>query len=275
MWDDTLKNIHIELISTCNLNCRFCANSFRKTLPLMTLDMFKEVIYQCRDAGITSIRLSPMTGEILLYPYLYDCLDFLETQDYIHQYGFYTNFSVPNIDIEKLHSYSKLKDIIVSINGNSEEEYKFLTRSNMFDIYYSNLEKLKTPKYNTTFRFEIKSKHWFEVFPLRGYIFKLLYLLTNGYNYSFIQESQLDNWAGYFTEQLKSFALSTKNDHTPFGECPVLKSKSIVLSDGSYLLCGCRDINYETCVGNILNTPLNDLLSQKYPVPDLCHKCTK
>lgn len=275
-WDKTLKNIHIELISNCNLNCRFCGISHRQPQEMMSVDTFKKIILQCYDAGINSIRLSPLTGELMLYPHLYECFDFLESQNHIHQYGFYTNFSTPNIDVDRLISYRKLKDIVISINGNDKEEYEYLTQSSCFDTYYENLLKLKHTRYNTLFRFEIKSKHWYSMQPMRGLIFQLLFLLISKYGYSQIQESQLDNWAGYFQDQsieFESLFLKKQTNQTP---CPVLHSKNIILSDGSYLLCGCRDINKETYIGNIHNTPITELEFQKLlaGTPELCKKCT-
>ena len=46
--------------------------------------------------------------------------------------------------------------------------------------------------------------------------------------------------------------------------------------DGDFLLCGCRDLDGETKIGNVFETKLSEILkSKEYNiVPKICSRCT-
>ena len=63
------------------------------------------------------------------------------------------------------------------------------------------------------------------------------------------------------TKLLKQFGLSYYK--LDYKNCNVLYEKPIILYNGNFLLCGCRDLNQRSFISNIKDKPLVEILKGK------------
>jgi hypothetical protein len=217
----------------------------------MDFDLFKKCINQIVISGIKDIRLTPMAGEIFMDPNWKEKLDYIESIKEIESYEFFTNFTVIN-DIEYLSTLKKLNSITISIYGNNLDSFLELTNSKKiyYDQLIKNLRILKDIKIKNL-KIVIKSKlDYFDNY-LKGELFQILY----NFKGNIVQYKELDNFNG-LSNNLNFDNLKTINNIN----CNVLETKNIILWNGDFNLCGCRDIFQKSTIGNIKNTPLKELL---------------
>lgn len=71
--------IVVEILEYCNFKCYFCKAKDITEPKYMPLDLFKRIILEAKEMGITEIDLIPAKGEPFLHPDIYEMLDFLNT----------------------------------------------------------------------------------------------------------------------------------------------------------------------------------------------------
>lgn len=250
MWEKSKKSIYIELSSLCNFDCVFCGNHYRKNKGLMNIDIFKLAIKQICDIGIESIRLSPMTGELFTNRHWKKMFRILEDSSNISQFGFFTNLStLKQGDVLQLLNYKKLKDISVSLYGHDIKSFKLLTGSNEYNHYNVVNNLILMSRISSLF--ESKNLKIYLKTTKDVDILKLNYLK----NLKVEKFTELDNFMGY-SQSLKYPALKTIDYKI---DCQVLTTKNIVLWNGDFNLCGCRDINQLSTIGNIKNKSIKEM----------------
>lgn len=133
--------IVVEIIESCNFKCYFCKAKDVAVPAYMPLDLFKKVILEAKELGITEIDLIPSKGEPFLHPDIYEMLAFLN--EHMKHTIVFTNVTAVNV--------SKLKDVplkriklCVSYYGSTPAKFKELTSMNkkMFDIVHKRLAEL-------------------------------------------------------------------------------------------------------------------------------------
>jgi hypothetical protein len=235
----------------------------------MTIDTFKLCLKQIKELGIKSIRLSPMTGELFINKKWKQIFDIIEEDDEIEQFGFFTNLSrLKTNELMKLLTYKKLKDISISLYGHNFDTFRLLTCSTKLDYecVVSNLKLISRlySLFNSKVKVYLKTTEDINLNQI-SYLNRL----------KVEKFLELDNFMGY-SQKLNYPSLKTTSDKI---NCEVLNKKNIVLWNGDFNLCGCRDIKYLSKLGNIKSKTLNQmyqsneynsLINSRF----FCEKCT-
>jgi MoaA/NifB/PqqE/SkfB family radical SAM enzyme len=163
--------IAIDVIEGCNFSCFFCPAKDIKENVYMDLDLYKRIILEAKELGITIVDLIPVKGEPFLHPDIYEILDF--ANQHMKEVKFITNLSAAIIP--KLQKINLSKTIItVSYYGSTPEKFKELTvtNDNLFKIFHRKLDELKNSglKYEVARRdenwiFDYDDIHPFERYP--------------------------------------------------------------------------------------------------------------
>ena len=130
--------VNIEPTNKCNLKCIMCPrDEMERTLGVMELDVYKKVIDQCVESGVTQITLNGY-GEPFIAKQVFEMID-------------YTMRSSLNLKINTNGHYFKLKNIeklldnpphhlSISLDGATKETYEKVRVNGRFDRLMSNLK---------------------------------------------------------------------------------------------------------------------------------------
>jgi len=251
--------IYIEITNTCNHSCIVCPNSkLNITHNHLPLDVFKKIINICTDCNIFRFGLTPIIGEVLSNPDYKEILMYLEKNSKVLDYHFFTNvLSLNTIDIIFLKTLKKAQ-ITITFDGMNKEDFKFFTGTSEFMECIILLKTL-----NENFIISFKQGN--------NTINSLLKNIIKDKKYYI--EKLNTNWGGLNTSRTQNFPLL--KDYKVHG-CKVLYSKNMIRMNGDFCLCGCRDINHETKIGNIFEETLENIIKSKEynQIPELCKTCT-
>jgi len=224
----------------------------------MSVNDFKYILNECKLNGYNHIGLTPRNGELLSGPEWVNILDILENDEEIISYHFFTNsIFLSDKFFNVFKKYKKCK-LYISLNGSTSEEFMLLNNikdSKGFD------KSIKTILRNITL-----IKKVFLKTSKSNMITKMLYSTDKVYPVNY-----MNNWAG----KINGTPLKDRKNFLVNG-CSVLKEKNMISVDGDFLLCGCRDLEGETKIGNIFKTALDEILKSKeyYITPKICSRCT-
>ncbi len=254
--------LSIENSSICNFNCIFCGYNNRTEKGIMPLDLFKECVDQSLECGIQRIKFSPLTGDPFADPNIIQKIDYIK--DKMQHFKLYTNLS--------LASTNQLQDLIdlemdhmlrITIYGHDLESFLFFTRSKK--EYYNNILKnlnflSQYPEYSEKIYVSIRSPKEYKI--TNGELFLHLFKVLQYKKGLYYQHYDIDNYMNSAQDELiKEFGFHYHESKTDI--CTVLDRKHIILNNGDFLLCGCRDIERRSKVGNIKDTKLIDLIKLK------------
>src|SRR5262249_44933139 len=91
---------------------------------------FRNCISQALDLGYDDFDLTPCTGDVFMDRHLFNKLGFLESEDRVKTYGFFTNFTIPKAShIEAVHQFKKMGSLAISIYGHDLASFKAITKS--------------------------------------------------------------------------------------------------------------------------------------------------
>jgi len=71
-----LEDISLETTLNCNSRCLMCYHYYKKLQGFMSMDLFKKIIDDCHQNGITTVGLS-VYGEPFLDPYFFERVEYL------------------------------------------------------------------------------------------------------------------------------------------------------------------------------------------------------
>lgn len=133
-----LSGCYIELTSRCNLRCKHCYNDSGELKNEISLDVFKKTIDCLPNNESTSVTLSG--GEPLLYPYIWEAIDYLNSKN------FGKNLIITNATLVNDEIAHRLADtgisIQVSINGASSTTHDKLCGNGNFERTMQGLQIL-------------------------------------------------------------------------------------------------------------------------------------
>jgi hypothetical protein len=107
----------------------------------MDLNLFKSIVDQARELGITKLNLTPCKGEPFMHPHIYEILDYADQN--MREVMFFTNATA--INVEKLKQVSlKNTQMCISEYGSNEQGFIKLTnmRESTYRIYQRRLQEL-------------------------------------------------------------------------------------------------------------------------------------
>ena len=273
---DILNNLYIENTSKCNLKCKFCAYDKRdlQAVPYETMsqEMFENVVNQALKIGYKNIGLTPTTGDVFMDKKLFSKIDYLEKQEMLSGYFFYTNF-IPTSknDIDELFKLKKLKSMGISIYGHDENSFlKFSKGSH--NAYLKLIENLKylndyINEDNLNFKLEISQRTElnFDLSESNEELSNIIKNLVRNKKISYDQNSEFNNWGGIIkASDVSDLDIKLNDSKTAkTGSCSLIYSRLIVGPSGLVNACACRDANFTLKIGDVKNNKLSEIINLK------------
>jgi MoaA/NifB/PqqE/SkfB family radical SAM enzyme len=129
----------------------------------MSFELFKKIILEAKDLGITEIDLIPSKGEPFLHPDIYDMLAFLN--EHMKYTIVFTNATAVNVKKLKTVPMNNIK-LNVSYYGATPEKFKELTGmdKNLFDIVHRRLDEMT----NSGIRYNLERRDYGYEFNYTG-----------------------------------------------------------------------------------------------------------
>lgn len=267
MLDNEEKSINIQIISRCQLKCKFCARSWLSTSdlksiensPKMSLPAFKHIVEECVKTGKTRFCLTPRIGEPFLDIDFMLRLDYLESHPDVEYFFFATNFlNIYEGQMKGLLSFKKLF-LEISLYGYDRESYKNTTNKDLYDKFLQNLLTLKKLMGNAKYPNITLYVRWGN--EKVENTLKTILLELEIINTCRINHDEIDNFnfGGLIPEG------SLKNEHPPRqkkGICPTAYT-GCILPNGDYNLCYMNDVFNVMTIGNVFTTSLVDILNSE------------
>ncbi len=131
----------IEIIEGCNFSCYFCRAQWVKQNKYMDLALFKRIVLEAKELGITQLKLTPGRGEPFLHPDVYEMLDIACAN--MKRVIMFTNATPINVARLKAIDTSTL-NLNISVYGMEVGKFKELTctTDRMHDIFLKRLGEL-------------------------------------------------------------------------------------------------------------------------------------
>lgn len=111
----------------------------------MNFDLFKKIVDECQELGISQLDLTPLRGEAFLHENIYEMLSY--SLDKMNKVILFTNLTCVNIEKLKKLNLKNLQ-LHISHYGDNSTEYLRLTGTgeNLFLLYQNKLKDLKLSK---------------------------------------------------------------------------------------------------------------------------------
>jgi len=257
--EDKLKKIlfslSIETTNVCNANCIFCAYQHQKRGEgIMTIELFKKIIYEYVSVGGGNLGLTPTVGEPLADKFLLERIKFAKQFKEIKKIGIYSNLiSLQKFGVENLVN-SGLTDFSVSTSGFDKEMYRRVYRSSQYEKMFKNL--LELIEINKKFNYPINisvsmrsDRSLSETISFNDYKYLIKFFPESKIDYKF----RYDNWAGKINQNDLTgiMKLRNKNHALRISACSEFFSGPHVYWNGEVGICGCRDVDgKELIIGN-------------------------
>lgn len=136
--------LDIEVTSSCNLQCPFCATTYRKNKikqGFISFDLIKKIISEGAREGLYGVKFN-IRGEPLLHPDLVEFVSLAKKSGLIDVY-FNTNAMLLTKDISTKLIAAGLDRISISVEGCSREEYEKHRVGARFETLIKNIKGLR------------------------------------------------------------------------------------------------------------------------------------
>lgn len=263
-----LGAMFIEISSTCNLKCKFCAYEKKLTPKIsMSNEMFFDCVNQSVDLGFDRFELTPCTGDIFMDKHIFEKFDFLERHQKVSGYSFFSNLTIPTHDqLILLMKLKKLKALTVSIYGHDEESFIAITKSTP-KVYQRLIENLETMlvQSNRLYSLGFGFRSTFDV-PIEDSS-ELMELLSKFKQTGVAVNSShgvFNNWGGIISQDDISglkMKIVPANKKYKLGACAKLFDAPQITATGVVNACSCRDVNATLKIGDVREMPLKNIIS--------------
>ncbi len=139
--------IDVEVTSACNLQCPFCATTFRGGLVkkgFMAFDVVKKIIDEGADNNLYGIKFN-IRGEPLLHPQISDIVGYAKNKGLIDVY-FNTNGVLLTEKVARRLIDSGLDRMSISFEGYTKEVYEKYRVGAKFEKVIANIESIQALK---------------------------------------------------------------------------------------------------------------------------------
>jgi len=258
----------IEVSSSCNLKCRFCAYEKKLTPRInMTNEMFSDCVSQSIGLGFDRFELTPCTGDVFMDTHIFEKLDFLEHNEKVRGYSFFSNLTIPAHDqILRLMELKKLASLTVSIYGHDEKSFIAITKSTP-KVYRRLIENLETMLSMTKWPFLLSFGFRSTFDAQRAPDSELMELLA-GFRKAGVRINSshglFNNWGGAISQSDVAdlnMKIVPGNRKYKLGACAKLFDAPQITASGVVSACSCRDANATLKIGDVRETPLKDIIS--------------
>lgn len=269
----SIETFCIEISSSCNLKCRFCAYEKKSTPRVnMSQEVFVSTVKQALEIGYKEFHLTPCTGDVFMDTHVFDKFAYLDANEQVRAYHFFTNLTIPDsAKLERLLTLKKLTSIVVSIYGHDKESFIAITKSSskVYQQLLTNLEILLDRKANWPFSVSIGFRSTLDV-PHNDSS-DLLQMIRRYKSAGVSVNSShgiYNNWGGYVTQadvgNLNLYIRPSDGIYKS-GACVKLFDSFQVTASGIVNGCSCRDVNSVLRIGDINKTPLRKIISKENP----------
>lgn len=234
------KKVYLEITNICNLNCSFCPGNNR-VKSLISIDDFNLILNSLE--GYTKYLYFHLMGEPLFHPDINNLIDIASSR-------FYVNITTNGYLISRIANNKNIRQVNISLqafdNQNKKELIKYLN-----DIYNAVDNLLLN---NTIINLRI----WQDNPDTQN----ILKELENHYNVRITGNTKIKT--NLYVDFAKSFIWpDINNDYCNVnGSCKGLIDHIGILVDGTVVPC-CLDYNGSLKLGNIKETPLDQILNQE------------
>jgi len=267
---DNFHSLAIQTSGLCNLRCRFCAYTKKRTARVcMSNDFFAECVEQALALGVWRFHLTPPTGEVFMDRGFHEKLEFLERHPKVGCFSFFTNFTIPSREqIERLTRLSKLESLTVSVYGHDLESFKTITRAGetVFRRLIANLQTLLGLRETSRCGISIGVRTYRgRRGPATGELAGILEAFRSaGVPVHFSR--RYSNWGGHVADSdVEGMDIEIIPPDAVYkkGACSVLFTGIVVTPTGLVNACLCRDADATLSIGDLRETPLREILSPR------------
>ena len=271
-----------EVTNICNANCVFCGYQYiKRSKGVMKMDVFQKALNDFVSIGGGNLGLNAIVGEPLVDPDLLEKIRYARLLKNIGKIGFYTNgILLHKLGFREILT-SGISDITISFGGPDKERYERLYRVDGFEQTIRNLlllgkanNKLGQPvKISVVIRCDGPFRPPEKLREIGAIVHNMIY----SYRY--------DNWAGRITQADLLTGMRLKQPKLKWEPCSEFYAYGpTVLWNGDVVICGCRDLEGELALGNIMEEDLVSLWQgdkmRKFreeffqgKIPDICRDC--
>lgn len=139
--------IDLEVTSTCNLRCPFCATTFRGgriKKGFMSFDTVKKILDEGADNNLYGVKFN-IRGEPLLHPQIHDFVKYAKTKGLIDVY-FNTNAMLLSEEVANKLIDVGLDRLSISFEGYTKDVYEKHRVGANYEAVLSNIENLQSLK---------------------------------------------------------------------------------------------------------------------------------
>lgn len=282
------RTLFIETCNICNARCVFCPYcNIHRPKVVMPLEDFRAFVDQYTTVGGNSVNLTPMLGETLLDPHLFERLDFLAGKSEIDTFGIVSNgVLLSDKKIERLVNYGTRLQVGISVGGFDRQTYKSIMGIDKFGQVQRNIETLVEAKKKTNSGLKVVIAIRSPVSKQKGVFWDHLKSLEATGLLEMESPLCFDSWCGRVKESTLTKA-GLKPCPKPYkrGPCVLLFIWPMVLANGKVNACACRDVEAELIIGDLKTSTFGDVwagVARKKLIeshdrgnfPDVCRRCT-
>ena len=244
------KKIYIEITNTCNLACSFCIQNQRKPRS-MSIEEFTHIINQIKP--YTKYVYLHVLGEPLSHPHLQEFLNICDSAQI--QVNLTTNGTMLEAKRDILLG-SSLRQLNISVHSfpqHQQKQYleqvlsigKALAKQKTFISYRLwCLKDYQISEEIQSILTQICKAYQIELDEIKAGTYRLA-------DYTFLHFDEVFEWPSMAHPLVGTI-----------GRCHGMKAMCGILSDGTLVPC-CLDSKGEAALGNVFDTPFQDLIMQK------------
>jgi MoaA/NifB/PqqE/SkfB family radical SAM enzyme len=279
--------VDFETTNICNADCIFCAYQYQeRPTGMMSLDLFRRLIRETAELGVTHVGFTPLVGDPLIDPHIVERVRLARDLG-IATIHFYTNgILFKKVGAEALVT-SGLTNLYLSTAGFDDASYRRIYRSTRYRQMYEGLVELlecnERMGHPIEVRLAIRSDEPMTAIRRKPDFQRIAHLIDGA-----DAQMRFDSWSGRITADQLLPGMTLRplpKKHLP---CTLLYVGLTVLWDGQVTACGCRDLDAgsDLLLGNAAETPLADLWASAKlalirrawlddeQIPAICRDCT-
>jgi radical SAM protein with 4Fe4S-binding SPASM domain len=245
--------INIEPTNICNLHCTICSMDGSRKPGYMDMDLFKKIIKEASESGISEVRLF-LGGEPLLNKQIQAMIKLSKSCNLVTT--IHTNATMLTKELGEKLINTGLDLLSISFHGDNKEIYEKIMQGANFDsvlenvISFLNLKKKKNRGLN--------GKPEVVIQIVKGSVNEPL-VISNDFKRKF-KNLPVDkfiilhphNWAGEIDLDSKA------KRHNRYFHCQHLYQSMSIAYNGDVFAC-CGDLNGRMIIENANNSPLKDI----------------
>ncbi len=242
-----IRDLNLELCSSCNLRCKWCSLDSRLRPGLMKLELFERLLEEIRDEERYSVKVMNLhhSGDMLLHPKFPDFLDRIgrEKRDrprFPYVTALTSATHLVGDKAEALLESGAVDWLRFSVDGGNPEEFERIRTPAKWDRVIGNINAFLDEAERRGKKLRTGIIALFET-PELTLTDEFLALVQRVTNY---MPRTPHNWVGTSDLGLRRAA------EQPRGLCAFVLFQSVILFDGKVTLC-CNDLNAEGVIGDL------------------------